>query len=161
LKAASTILLLILIVSSAYSQKYIIVDSYGTKRWRLDIGDEIRFKTIDSQYRNFDFIKELQDSLVLFKESGAYVHINEFEILYKPRPVVQGITTSSYFPATGFLFSGLVAYPLITNPAYSQSDAIILGLGFLALGQILRPIHYKKYFTKRKSRIRIMDVRFQ
>lgn len=154
-------LLLLMCFQASYGQKYLLIDNYGNTRWKLEPGDEIMFRTVGSPYKNTDIIKELQDSIVVFLYSGAYVHVNEFEKIYKARHLLKTLTAASYFPAIGFLFSGLIAYPLVSNPLYDPNDAVYLGVGFLVFGQSLRPFHYKKFKIGKNARIRVMDNSFQ
>ncbi|MEN7551227.1 hypothetical protein AAG747_25135 [Rapidithrix thailandica] len=156
----TSLILLLLCISSAYSQKYLVLDKYGKKRIKLSVGDEIYFKQKNNKVLFHDYLLALKDTTVILGEANLEYPIKDFESFYFPNKGMRFLGLGSNTIGFGFLFAASV-YPLVSEPAYSQSESAILGGSFVALGQLLRFFRWKKFKLRKNSRIRILDTTFR
>lgn len=154
--------LLLCLFQPIMAQKVLIIDRYGTNRIKLVEGDEIWFslKKDGNKFRYKDIIERLGDSTVYLANRETTIKLSEISALYFTRGGMVFFTTSSYFVGGGFLMSSAV-HPLITDAQYDQKESAIIGVSFLALGQLARLFRRRRYKINDNTRVRILDLSFQ
>lgn len=161
-KRLLTVLILLCLSNSLMAQKYLVLDRYGMKRIKLAEGDKIWFslkQDVSKKYRYKDVIAELQDSTILLENRKTAIKLSDISAIYFTRGEMLWLTGGAHTVATGFLF-GAAVHPLINEAQYDQKESAIIGLGFLALGQVARLFVRKNYKINENTRIRILDLSF-
>lgn len=145
----------------AIAQKYLAIDSYGTKRLKLEVGDDIHFKIKGDKTLFYDKIKMLNDSSVVMEKSDTAIPLHEFEEFRFKRKGVNLARAGALFLGAGYLFAAAI-HPAVSNPEYDQKEATIIGSSFIAANIILRFFKWKKYnVAGERSRVQILETTIQ
>ena len=153
--------ILICLSHSLFAQKYLVIDRYSMNRIKLVEGDEIWFslkKTGKLRYK--DIISELQDSTLLLANRKTAIKLSDISAFYFRRDGMIWLSGGTHFVGGGFLF-GAAVHPLINEAQYDQKESALIGLGFLAVGQVARLFVRKRYKINENTRVRILDLSFQ
>ncbi len=142
----------LMVCSTLVAQQYLVLDRFGKIRVKIPIGTELTF-TLKGDNRKHQYrLAGLADSVVILGNNDIYLRLDDFETFYFHRNHWRVLRYGTLFPATGFLI-GAAVYPLISNPFYDQEQSLIIGLGFLALGQSFRLLEWKKFRVSKNARV--------
>ncbi len=153
-------LLFLLIAPSVIAQKFLVIDRYGLKQERLQVGDKIKFKQVGNPAVFTDYIVFLKDTTLIIATDNFEIPLNDFETFYFQRGVPTFLQYSGMFVGGGFLFASAV-YPLVSDAQYDQRESFIIGASFLVMSQAVRFFKWKKYRMNRRARVRIIDTTFR
>ncbi len=145
---------------SAVSQKLLVLDNYGKKRIKLEVGDEIYFKQVDNPNRYNDYIIALRDSSLVISTRNLEMQLKEFNTFYFPNNATRFLSMGTGFIGGGFLFAAAVE-PLVSENYYDRGESAIIGASFLASSLIFQAFKWKKFKLNKKRRIRIIDTTFR
>jgi hypothetical protein len=143
----------------AQNPKFLVLDRYTTKRIKLYEGDAIWVKLKGEDFKMKDYIKQLKDSTLVLGKRDQEIPLNDIEAFYFHRTGWQMLSGGLGYIGAGFVFSAAV-HPLIRDAQYDQKEAATIGLTALALSQVVKLFHRKKYHIGPNTRVRIIEVRF-
>jgi len=144
----------------AQAQKLLVMDNYGKKRIKLNVGDEIFFKQIENPTRYNDYIIALRDSSLVLSTRNLEMQLKEFDSFYFPNSFARFLSVGTGFIGGGFLFAAAVE-PLVGENYYDRKESAIIGATFLASSLILQAFKWKKFKLNKKRRIRVIDTTFR
>jgi hypothetical protein len=157
-KFALLYLTIIFSLSDALAQKFLILDSYGLRRTKLYVGDDIIFRTHDTALRYKGIVVGLLDSAILVSGISDSIPLKNIHTFYFRRRGVDAMRTGFKTFTTGFLGAALV-HPLIPNAGYSAKESAIIGASFFTISQFARFFVWRKFKLKhKKRRARIIDL---
>ncbi len=150
--------LILLLVSSAKAQRFLVLDRYGKKRIKLFEGEQIYFKQTNNRILYRAHILELKDTSLVLAGSQHELSLNQIAAVYFPRKITVFRSGFNYL-GSGFLFAGLI-HPTIADAQYEARESLIAGSSLLILSQVIRLFKWKKFSINARSRIRILDTSF-
>lgn len=149
---------LLLGTTSAAAQQFLVLDRYGKKQIKITVGSTVHFSTHDlPKVRYTDVITGFGDSTILFRRLKAAVPLSAIRAFYFPRPQWRVLRNSSYWFGGGFLLSAAVLSP---SAQFNPDEALVVGGSVIVLGQLSRLLDWKRFRITKRSRIRILDLRF-
>lgn len=148
--------------SYCYGQRFVAMDVSritGFKRIKYYIGDDIRYKTIETNKRYKGKIVALSDSLIFF-ENKSFVNIKDIKVVYRDNAnfVTRGLGRFFLIFGPGFLgldtFNNLInkRKPIINDLAVQE------GAAFTGAGLILDNMMKRRYKIGKRRSIKIMDL---
>ena len=150
--------ILCLFFQQTFAQKFLMLDSYGLKRTKLYVGNEIIFRTQDTPARYKGTLVELLDSAFYVTGFADSIPIKQIHTFYFQRKLTPTLRTGLNIFAVGFTAVGLLP-PLTSTPYYDAKESLIIGISSFTLSQILRLLKWKKFKLKpRVRRARILDL---
>ncbi|MDP2388439.1 MAG: hypothetical protein Q8M29_18845 [Bacteroidota bacterium] len=147
---------------NCYGQRFIAMDVSkvtGFKRIKYYIGDDIRYKTVETNKRYKGNIVALSDSLIFF-ENKTVVNIKDIKVVYRDNAnfVTRGLARFCFVFGPGFLgldtFNNLInkRKPIINDLAVQE------GAAFIGAGLILDNMMKRRYKIGKRRSIKIMDL---
>ena len=150
----------LLVCQETFSQKFLVLDNYGKKRIKLNVGDDLYFKQVGNPTRYHDYIVGLKDSSLVLSTRNIEMELKEFDKFYFPNHTTRFLSVGTGFIAGGFLFAAAVE-PLIGENSYDQQESAIIGSSFLVGSLVFQLFKWKKFKVRKNSRVRIIDTTFR
>ena len=153
------VFLLILSMTGAHSQEFLVLEKTGTKkRHEYYSGDEIIFKLNDEDGFRSDEILSFQNAAIIF-ESGSVPlkDIEKVSLSNKSSPW-KGIGGSLIVAGLGYMLIDLFNKTISSGDVYidekvARSAGILVASGFL-----LKAVGNKRVSLKKNWRLRIVDI---
>jgi hypothetical protein len=140
------------------AQKFLILDSYGFRRTKLYVGNDIIFRTQDTPARYQGTIIGLLDSAIYVTGFSDSIPLKQIHTFYFKRNFVVALRAGMNLFTVGFMGAGLIQ-PLTNSPYYDAKQSIIIGISAFAISQGLRLLKWKKFRLKpNRRRARILDL---
>jgi len=138
-------------------QKYIAIDKDGIPKKQIQIGDDFHFKQFGNSVLYNTVIHDIRDTAVYIgpKEVPIAVPLSQIEVIYVRKKWPKAVSLSSSFIGAWFLIAGLTE-TIADTGNYSAGNAAIIGASLIAVSQLVRLFHWKKYGSG-KYRIRILE----
>jgi len=151
------ILLLLGLSITGFAQKILVVENSATlKNFKYYPGEEIILKVKQLDNKLADEIETMDDTCLVLAVNGV-VRLDDIRAIYKENWFVQIVRGFSLL--AGVAYFGIDSFNRLINndsPVILAETAIISG-GLVAFSFALAPLHYRKYSTKKKWRLRTID----
>lgn len=148
-------------LSAAQAQTYLVLDRYTPRRTKIALGEEIHYRLKGQPGTFHDVLGGFVDSdTLLMAGRKAYIGLEDVSEFRFDRGWPRAIRGGTYFVGLGFLISALVQ-PAIPAAQYSREEHFVLSGSFLVMGQITRPLDWKRFRLGKRGRARIIDTTFR
>jgi hypothetical protein len=148
----------------AFSQKMLVLDNFGTKRFYYRPGDAFYFKQKNDPTLFKDAINQINDTTIILESIREPLTLSNVEFVYRPVPIASALAAGLGFIGVGYTGSGLVGYAR-DEPGpdeYNHQDALWIGGSSLIAAAIVYQFRWKKWRIKEdKVRLRILDTSFE